>query len=74
MRFVLELGQLIADEDSLGKGFRIGHSYFITEESITEEFLVNIVENELVPLLEEYWFDEPSIAQTHAAALREAIK
>ena len=37
----------------------IGHSYFtnLKQENINEK-LDNIIEYEIIPLLEEYWFDE----------------
>lgn len=71
---VQKLNDTIAEDESLGKGFRIGHSYFITEEPVTDELLTNIVENELVPLLEEYWFDAPEKANDYSNTLRESIK
>ena len=71
---VQKLNDTIAEDESLGKGFRIGHSYFITEEPVTDELLTNIVENELVPLLEEYWFDAPEKANDYSNILRESIK
>lgn len=54
-----ELNQEIHDDESLGEGFRIGHSYLcnIKSEKVTEK-LNYIVEYELIPLLKEYWFDE----------------
>ncbi|WP_260509308.1 AAA family ATPase (plasmid) [Priestia aryabhattai] len=56
-----ELNIVIEHDPNLGKGFAIGHSYFCsninTENSI---FWYNqIIENEIAPLLEEYWYDEP---------------
>lgn len=55
-----ELNHEIKDDESLGEGFRIGHSYLcnIKSEDIDEK-LTYIVEYELIPLLKEYWFDEP---------------
>ncbi len=54
-----ELNEAISNDDSLGQGFRIGHSYFCTEEDKTDTLLQSIVQYEIIPLLEEYWFDEP---------------
>ncbi len=50
----------IEKDESLGKGFRIGHSYLcdLNRENI-EVDLEYIVEYEIIPLLNEYWFDEP---------------
>ena len=46
----------------LGNGFEIGHSYFIPEkpEVIDDEWVKNVVEYEIIPLIEEYWFDNDS--------------
>lgn len=57
---VEQLNNEICRDDSLGKGFRIGHSYFCGESNITDAMLESIVQHELIPLLEEYWFDEQS--------------
>ena len=55
-----ELNSDINDDESLGEGFKIGHSYLcnIRKENIHEK-LHYIVDYELIPLLKEYWFDEP---------------
>lgn len=55
-----DLNHEIKEDESLGEGFRIGHSYLcnIKSEDIDEK-LTYIVEYELIPLLKEYWFDEP---------------
>jgi len=52
------LNEFISKEEALGDGFRIGHSYLCTDCEITEEWLRNVVTYELLPLLNEYWFDE----------------
>ena len=77
---VIELNAEIATDPALGHGFAIGHSYLSIPsgvESDEEElagWLQSVVEDELVPLLEEYWFDEPSKADQWAIALRAAIE
>lgn len=71
---VESLNSTITDDDSLGEGFRIGHSYFITEDPITDEWLDSVVEYELIPLLKEYWFDEPDRVRDWSERLRSAIK
>ena len=68
------LNTAIAEDDSLGEGFRVGHSYFSTDEQINDEWLDSVVEYELVPLLKEYWFDEPGKVKEWSAKLRGAIK
>lgn len=53
------LNKAIENDISLGRGFRIGHSYFcMGKETITEEDYNNIIKYEIVPLLSEYWFDD----------------
>ena len=60
VRAVVSLNREITEDVSLGKGFRIGHSYFCTSGVVDEKWLSDVVEYELIPLLEEYWFDEPT--------------
>ena len=70
---VVALNTVIAEDDSLGSGFRIGHSYFSSRLEIDDEWLSEIVEYELIPLIKEYWFDEPSKFEHWISKLREAI-
>ena len=69
------LNNEISRDDSLGKGFRIGHSYFcgLNSETVDEQ-LPLIVEYELIPLIEEYWFDDPAKAEAESENLRAAIR
>lgn len=73
---VESLNTAISSDDSLGDGFCIGHSYFcnLAADTITERKLTGIVEYELIPLLKEYWFDEPLKVKDWTTKLRSAIK
>ena len=71
---VENLNNVIAADESLGEGFRIGHSYFCNLKEADGQTLSNIVEYELIPLLKEYWFDEPTKVKDWSGNLRSAIK
>ncbi len=71
---VEKLNAVIAADDSLGDGFCIGHSYFCNLSAITDKALSNIVEYEMVPLLKEYWYDEPIKVKDWTEKLRSSIK
>lgn len=66
----------ISTDESLGDGFCIGHSYFcnLEAEEINDQELSGIVEYEIIPLLKEYWFDEPSKINNWSGNLRSAMK
>lgn len=72
---VRELNFAIAEDPALGRGFAIGHSFFSRppRDSSENEWLLSVVEDELVPLLEEYWFDEPSNAREWSDKLRSSL-
>jgi len=55
------LNEEINSDVHLGEGFLIGHSYFCSTENIEspELWYEEIVQFEIEPLLNEYWFDEP---------------
>lgn len=55
---IIELNNEIIDDDSLGSGFCIGHSYFCNLKNATEDQLKMIVEHDILPTLAEYWFDD----------------
>ena len=57
---VKDLNDEILKDDSLGSGFCIGHSYFCNLDICTNEILLDIVDFDILPMLNEYWFDEPS--------------
>lgn len=71
---VIKMNQAIANDDLLGDGFCIGHSYFCECKDITDSYLSFVVENEIIPLLNEYWYDEQSKIDEWSAKLRAAIK
>lgn len=48
-----------AEQSGLGEEFQIGHSYFCESISNDENnWLEEVIEYEIIPLLEEYWFDD----------------
>ena len=57
---VIELNSEIASDRSLGRGFCIGHSYFCgrDELSCSDEWMQEVVDYDILPMLGEYWFDE----------------
>lgn len=57
---VKDLNDEILKDDSLGSGFCIGHSYFSNLDTCTNENLLDIVDFDILPMLNEFWFDEPS--------------
>lgn len=65
-------------EDKLGKGFIIGHSYFcnlsIDENDITKGCLRDVIEYDIVPLLEEYWFDDTDMVKKWKETLFAAVQ
>lgn len=71
---VENLNVAISSDESLGEGFCIGHSYFCDLEDTSHQTLSEIVEFEIIPLLKEYWFDEPVKAKTWIDYLRSSIK
>jgi 5-methylcytosine-specific restriction protein B len=55
---IQQLNLAIETDESLGSGFKIGHSYLCPEKEVNDEWLQSLVKYELMPLLREYWFDE----------------
>lgn len=67
---VKELNQEIMKDKSLGKGFCIGHSYFCNMDDCSEEWLKDIVDFDILPMLSEYWFDDSTKLQHWENRLR----
>jgi 5-methylcytosine-specific restriction protein B len=66
------LNKEIAEDKSLGRGFRIGHSYFCGRKpgECTADWMRSVVEFDILPMLSEYWFDEPAKLQRWEKNLR----
>jgi 5-methylcytosine-specific restriction protein B len=53
---------IAADTTNLGPGYCIGHSFFTPTNAEGERganWYKSVVESEIMPLLQEYWFDQP---------------
>ncbi len=72
VKAIVELNKVIENDDSLGSGFCIGHSYLCNLGYHYE--LENIVEYDIIPMLREYWFDNDNLFNQEAQKLRTAIK
>ncbi|SFQ34092.1 AAA family ATPase [Hymenobacter arizonensis] len=66
------LNQTIADDPELGPDFQIGHSYFCQpppQPAQAAEWLRLIFEQEIGPLLADYWREQPATAATQLRKL-----
>lgn len=67
------LNETIAeDTHNLGKGYRIGHSFFCPDQDSTanEDWYRDVVNFEIAPLLREYWMDDERKADTEIENLQ----
>lgn len=74
VRTIRELNYEIEKDPSLGRGFRIGHSYLCTNENVDDDWLKSVILYDIVPLLEEYWFDDQSKVNEWKKRLLDAIQ
>lgn len=74
IKVIEQLNDDIKNDDSLGEGFRIGHSFFcdLSLDDL-EEKMKFIVEYEIIPLIKEYWFDEEDKINEWSDKLREVV-
>ena len=71
---VKEVNKMILEDDSLGKGFLLGHSYIMQEsENFDRDMAESIIECDLIPLIEEYWFDNISKVNSAKEILRKVL-
>ena len=72
---IINLNKKIVEDDSLGYGFEIGHSYLCYNkvEEVTDQWLHAIVNYDIIPLLSEYWFDNRDNVKDWAKRLNDAI-
>lgn len=71
------LNEQIAEDSNLGAQFQIGHSYVTPPPGHTisdsNEWFKQVVETEIGPLLDEYWFDTPDTVQEAKKKLLEGF-
>ena len=76
-RRILTLNEQIAADSSLGRQFRIGHSYVTppvgAQIADPRRWFIQVVETEIGPLLEEYWFDAVDKAREAKRCLAEGV-
>lgn len=81
---IKEINEKIEKDPSLGSGFCIGHSFFcgLNEEKNNndgssnvdiEAKLESIVKFEIIPLLQEYWFDDADTVKDEKEKLMKAL-
>ena len=70
VQVIKSLNQAIAKDEALGNGFRIGHSYLCVKDAVEDDWLKVVIEYEIIPLIKEYWFDEPNQVTQWAEKLR----
>lgn len=72
---IINLNKKIVEDDSLGYGFEIGHSYLCYNrvEEVTDQWLYAVVNYDIIPLLNEYWFDNRDNVKDWAKRLNDAI-
>ena len=59
------LNKMIRDDRELGRGFEVGHSYFVPDDGDepSEDWYRHVVDTQIAPLLREYWFDSPEMVE-----------
>lgn len=73
---IKQLNEVIIEDASLGEGFAIGHSYFCDLKASNDlaSKIKEIVTYDIIPMLEEYWFDDQKTLKEQTDRLKEALK
>lgn len=73
IEIIKRINKAIENDRSLGSGFKIGHSYFCPKFKGNKKDLEDIITYEIIPLLEEYWYDDEDSLTQWKNALKGAI-
>lgn len=72
---IVSLNNEISEDDSLGEGFMIGHSYLCNlSKDANNAALSRIVEYEILPLIKEYWYDDSQQTEKWSGRLKAAVQ
>lgn len=67
---IKELNIDIKNDPSLGEGFYIGYRYFCNLNQVDNQKIKSIVEYDLIPLIEEYWYENEDKCNNWKETLR----
>ncbi len=74
---IRDLNNTITEDASLGAGFVIGQSFFTPRQGLkvdnSETWALQIIENEIMPTLREYWFDNLEKVKEATESLHQAL-
>ncbi|EEX13925.1 5-methylcytosine-specific restriction enzyme B [Citreicella sp. SE45] len=72
---LMALNDEISADRTLGPQFRVGHSYITPTEPLDDPkaWFRDVIETEVGPLLDEYWFDAPERATEAMTRLRDGF-
>jgi 5-methylcytosine-specific restriction protein B len=70
---IKQLNEIIKNDDSLGNGFCIGHSYFCGQKEYSKQWMNNVIDYDIIPMLEEYWFDNKKQCNTQINNLKNLL-
>ena len=73
---VTALNDKIASDGALGPQFQIGHSYLTPTQAVEDpvEWFTDVVDTEIAPLLDEYWFDSAQEARAAKSDLLDGLQ
>lgn len=73
---IVNLNEEIKRDSSLGPGYCIGHSYFCfkNKDEVNDGRLKRIIKYEIIPILQEYWFDNDGKFKEQEKKLRDIIE
>ena len=74
---IIDLNKVIENDDSLGSGFCIGHSYLCNKDKKDVEdndWLKRVVKFDIAPMLREYWFDNDTKFNNEVQKLTSIVK
>jgi len=70
---IRSINKTIREDGSLGEGFCIGHSYFCGQKEFDGQWLNNVIDFDIEPLLKEYWFDNPTRCAEQIKLLKQTL-
>lgn len=60
LNIIDNINQSILEDETLGKNYMIGHSYFCNLEELSKNDINEIINFDIIPLIEEYWINNES--------------
>ena len=74
VKVIMDMNEFIISYEGLGEAYQIGHSYFCSSDSISNQDVQNIALTEIVPIIKSYWRNDKKTMDSWVNKVQVAVQ